>query len=94
MKSVVLENMLMSQRRQCNPCCLILMNSAPSQTDNVITPRSSSAVRLPRFAEVIVSSPPLRSVCMAVTSANLMEKLITTGVISHDTGVNLIMLTK
>lgn len=70
------------------------MNSAPSQTDNVITRRSSSAVGLPRFAEVIVSSPPLRSVCMAVTSANLMEKLITTGVISHDTEVNLIMLTK
>lgn len=47
------------------------MNRAPLQTDNVITRRSSSAVRLLRFAEVIVSSPSLGSVCMAVTSASL-----------------------
>lgn len=72
MKSVVSENMLMWQRQtMCNLCCLILMNRAPSQTENVITHRSSSAVRLPRFAEVIVSSPSLGSVCMAVTSASL-----------------------
>lgn len=56
--------------RQCNLCCRILMNRAPSQKDNVITRHSSSAVRLPRFAEVIVSSPSLGSVCMAVTSAS------------------------
>lgn len=42
-----------------------------SQTDNVITRCSSSAVGLSQFAEVIVSSLSLRSVCMAVTSATL-----------------------
>lgn len=41
------------------------------QTDNVITRCSSSAVGLSQFAEVIVSSLSLRSVCMAVTSATL-----------------------
>lgn len=46
------------------------MNNAPPQTDNVITHRSSSAVGLSQFAEVIVSSLSLRSVCMAVTSTN------------------------
>lgn len=49
------------------------MNNAPTplQTDNVITHCSSSAVGLSQFAEVIVSSLSLRSVCMAVTSATL-----------------------
>lgn len=41
------------------------------QTDNVITRCSSSAVGSSQFAEVIVSSLSLCSVCMAVTSATL-----------------------
>lgn len=43
----------------------------PPQTDNVITHCSSSPVGLSQFAEVIVSSLSLGSVCMAVTSATL-----------------------
>lgn len=47
------------------------MNNAPPQTDNVITRCSSSAVGLSQFAEVIMSSLSLRSVCMVVTSTTL-----------------------
>lgn len=44
----------------------------PPQTDNVITPPLLLCSRGPcQFAEVIVSSPSLCSVCMAVTSATL-----------------------
>lgn len=67
----------------------------PRQTDNVITRSSSSAVGLSQFAEVMASALSLCSVCAWLSHRPpLMEKLITTGVISHDTGVNLIMLTK
>lgn len=56
------------------------------QTDNVITRCFSLKVSCPRWHCALFAwlshGPPL------------MEKLITSGVIAHDTGVNLIMLTK